>query len=222
MTPEWTVGTAFTYTDGKSTYDLGSADNKAYGFAAYGTRMAENGQFVDLIAKYSHLSNDFTVNKDAMAGSFDNNAFRVIAEYGWHWSLNDVGFLEPQAELTYGKVLGETFTANNGVKVVQEDFESLIARLGVRGGFFFPNQKGVVYARASVLHDFKGEMESTASQNVARNTVKDDIGGKWVEWGVGANYKLSDTAYTYVDVERTNGGEVVEDWCYNAGVRLVF
>ncbi len=222
VTPEWTVGTAFTYTDGKSTYDLGSADNKAYGFAAYGTWMAENGQFVDLIAKYSRLSNDFTVNKDAMAGSFDNNAFSVSAEYGWHWNLNDVGFLEPQAELTYGKVLGETFTANNGVKVVQEDFESLIARLGVRGGFYFPNQKGVVYARASVLHDFKGEMESTASKNVARNTVKDDIGGTWVEWGVGANFKLSDTAYTYVDVERTNGGEVVEDWRYNAGVRLVF
>lgn len=79
-----------------------------------------------------------------------------------------------------------------------------------------------MYARASVLHDFKGEMESTASQNVARNTVKDDIGGTWVEWGVGANYKLSDTAYTYVDVERTNGGEVVEDCRYNAGVRLVF
>ena len=96
--------------------------------------MAENGQFVDLIAKYSRLSNDFTVNKDAMAGSFDNNAFRVIAEYGSHWNLNDVGFLEPQAELTYGKVLGETFTANNGVKVGQEGFESLIARLGVRGG----------------------------------------------------------------------------------------
>ena len=96
MTPEWTVGTAFTYTDGKSTYDLGSADNKANGFVAYGTRMAENGQFVDLIAKHSRLSNDFTVNKDAMAGSFDNNAFRVIAvrlalELERRWLLGTVG-----------------------------------------------------------------------------------------------------------------------------------
>ena len=79
-----------------------------------------------------------------------------------------------------------------------------------------------MYARASVLHDFKDEMESTASQNVTRNTVKDDISGTWVEWGVGANFKLSDTAYTYVDVESTKSGEVVEDWRYNAGVRLVF
>ena len=79
-----------------------------------------------------------------------------------------------------------------------------------------------MYARASVLHDFKGEMESTASQNVTRNTVKDDISGTWVEWGVGVNFKLSDTAYTYVDVESTKSGEVVEDWRYNAGVRLVF
>lgn len=44
--------------------------------------------------------------------------------------------------------------------------------------------------------------------------------GVRVEWGVGANFKLSDTAYTYVDIERTNGGEVVEDWRYKAGVQF--
>lgn len=55
-------------------------DNKAYRFATYGTWFADNGQFVDLIAKYSRLSIDFTVNQ--MAGSYDINAFSVSAEYG--------------------------------------------------------------------------------------------------------------------------------------------
>lgn len=217
---DWKVGAAFTYTDGKTTYAQGKADNKGYGIAAYGTWMADNGQFVDLIAKYQRMDNDFEVN--SMSGSFDNNAFSLSAEYGWHWNLNNVGFLEPQAELTYGKVIGEEFTTSNDVTIDQEDFESLIGRVGVRGGFYFPNNKGVIYARASVLHDFMGEMESTARQGKSMNTIKDDIGGTWFEWGLGANFKVNDSAYTYVDLERTNGGEVVEDFRWTVGARFVW
>ena len=71
----WKVGAAFTYTDGESTYADGSADNKAYGLGIYGTWMAENGQFVDLIAKYSRMDTDFALN--GMNGGFDNNAVNV-------------------------------------------------------------------------------------------------------------------------------------------------
>ena len=216
----WTVGAAFTFTDGASTYDRGEGDNKAYGVAAYGSWFAENGQFVDLIAKYSRLDNDFDVN--GMAGSFDNNAWSVSAEYGWHWKLTDVAFVEPQVEVTYGQVIGDDFTTQNGVRVEQDDFESLIGRLGVRSGFYFPNNKGVIYARTSLLHDFQGEMESTARLDNSVNSVRHDIGGTWYEWGIGANFNVMPNAYFHVDLERTNGGEVVEDWRYNLGVRYVF
>ncbi len=216
----WTVGAAFTYTDGSLTYDRGEGDNKAYGVAAYGSWFADNGQFVDLIAKYSRLDNDFDVN--GMSGRFDNNAWSVSAEYGWHWNLTDVAFVEPQVEVTYGQVIGDDFTAQNGVRVGQDDFESLIGRVGVRSGFYFPNNKGVIYARASVLHDFQGEMESTARLDNSVNSVRHDIGGTWYEWGIGANFNVMPNACFYVDLERTNGGEVVEDWRYNIGARYVF
>lgn len=73
--------------------------------------------------------------------------------------------------MTYGKVRGDNFTTSNEVKIEQADFESLIGRLGVRSGFYFPDNKGVIYARASLLHDFKGEMESTARYQQASNSV---------------------------------------------------
>lgn len=216
----WKVGAAFTYTDGTSTYDFGQGDNKAYGITAYGTWLADNGQFVDLTAKYSRLDNDFDVN--GMAGGYNNNAYGLSAEYGWHFKLADVAFVEPQVEVMYGQVLGDDFTAANGVKIEQEDFESLIARAGIRSGFYFPENKGVIYARASVLHDFKGEMESTARLGLAVNSVKDDIGGTWYEIGLGANFNITPSSYVYVDLERTNGGAVVENWRYNLGVRYVY
>ena len=103
----WKVGAAFTYTDGSADYNLGDADNKAYGLGVYGTWMAENGQFVDLIAKYSRLDTDFKL--EGMNGSSDNNAFSVSAEYGWHLRLGEFGFFEPQAEVTYGYIQGDKF-----------------------------------------------------------------------------------------------------------------
>lgn len=219
----WKVGGAFTYTDGTSKYDNGSSDNKAYGVAAYGSWLADNGAFVDLIGKYSRLSSDFELS--SMDGKSKNNALSASVEAGWHIPFAELAFVEPQAELTYGVVLGDDFTTSNGVKISQEDTEALIGRLGVRTGFHFPNKKGTVYARASVLHDFKGESEFTASlvdDASVRSTMKDDIGGTYYEIGVGANFNWTDNAYSYVDLEKQNGGDVKKNWRWNVGFRYVW
>ena len=219
----WKVGGAFTYTDGTSKYDNGSSDNKAYGVAAYGSWLADNGAFVDLIGKYSRLSSDFELS--SMDGKSKNNTLSASVEAGWHIPFAELAFVEPQAELTYGVVLGDDFTTSNGVKISQEDTEALIGRVGVRTGFHFPNKKGTVYARASVLHDFKGESEFTASlvdDASVRSTMKDDIGGTYYEIGVGANFNWTDNAYSYVDLEKQNGGDVKENWRWNVGFRYVW
>lgn len=216
----WKVGGAFTYTDGDSTYNDGSADAESYGFAVYGSWFAENGQFVDLIAKYNRMSTDYTLG--AMDGSFDNNAWAISAEYGWHFKLADIAFVEPQVELTYGQILGDDFSTGNGATIEQDDFDSLISRVGVRGGFYFPENKGNIYLRASVLHDFQGEMESDASNGATGKHFSDDLGGTWYEVGVGANFNLTDRTYTYVDLEKNAGGEVKENWRWNVGVRHVW
>jgi len=216
----WKVGAAFTYTDGSSDYHGGDADNKAYSLAAYGTWMAENGQFVDLVAKYSRLSTDFDLN--AMDGDYDNNAFSVSAEYGWHLRFNESFFVEPQVEVTYGQVKGETAKTSNGVRLEQDDFDSLIGRVGVRAGFHFPKDKGTIYARVSGLHDFQGDYDVTATKGKAVNDFSDDLGDTWVEFGLGANFNWTDNTYTYVDLERSNGGEIKENWRWNIGLRHVF
>lgn len=216
----WKVGGAFSYTDGSSTFDIGESDSDMYGLSVYGTWLADDGQFVDLIAKYSRLSNEFT--SGTMKGDFDNNAFSLAAEYGWRFDLNDLAFVEPSAGLTYGRIMGDDFVAHNGVRVEQDDYDSLIGRFGIRTGFFFPQKKGSIYARAAVSHDFMGDMESTASKdgNVAR--LKDELGDTWVEYGIGANFNLTDATYTYVDLEKTTGGDVKENWRWNIGLRTVF
>ena len=221
----WKVGGAFSYTDGSSTFDMGDSDSDMYGLAVYGTWLADNGQFVDVIGKYSRLSNEFT--SGTMTGDFDNNAFSLGAEAGWHFKLNDLAFVEPSVGLTYGRIMGDDFVAHNGVRVEQDDYDSLVGRVGVRSGFYFPNQKGNIYARVAAVHDFMGDMEATASKINAAGTmqtshIKEELGDTWVEYGVGANFNLSKSAYTFVDLEKTDGGDVKESWKWTVGARLTF
>lgn len=218
---DWKVGVAANYTDGESSYDNGSADNKNYGLAVYGTWFVPCGAYVDLIAKYSRMDNDFALN--GMNGSYENNAFNVSAETGYRFEFMDGGlFVEPQVGVSYGRIMGDDFTAQNGVRVEQDDYDSLIGRVGVRTGFKFPKDKGLIYARVSGLYDFQGEMNATATSGSARNTIEEDLGGAWLELGVGANFNWTDNTYSYIDVERTNGGDVKENYRFNVGIRHTF
>lgn len=217
---EWTVGGAFSYTNGSVDYAQGSGDADTYGFAAYGSWFAQNGMFLDLIAKYSRLSNDFEIAD--MKGSIDNNAYSFSAEFGWRFDLAKTVFIEPQVELRYGRILGDNATASNNVRIEQEDFDSLLGRVGLRAGFKCPNDRGTVYVRVSGVHDFKGESDVRYSSSKASTTVHDDIGGSWVEYALGANVNITPSTYTYVDLERTSGSDVKENWRWNIGLRTVF
>ena len=218
---DWRIGAAFTYTNGESDYDRGSADLESYGFALYGTWFVPCGAYVDLMAKYNRFNNDFALN--GMNGSYDSNAFGASVETGYRFEFMQGGlFVEPQVGLNYGHIGGETFTTENDVTIDQDGYDSLIGRLGVRVGFKFPKDRGLIYARVSGLYDFDGEMNGTATKGVARNSIDEDLGGAWLEMGVGANFNWSEDTYTYVDLERTNGGEVKENYRWNVGIRHVF
>lgn len=216
---DWTVGGAFSYTDGSTDYDGGDGDTKAYGFAVYGTWMADNGMFVDLIGKYSRLENEFDIRN--MSGEAKNNAYSMSAEFGWRFDLTDLVYVEPQAEMTYGRIMGDNFTTSNGVRVAQDDYDSFLGRVGLRAGVKFPEKKGSIYARISGVYDFQGESEATYTKGQSE-TYRDDLGGGWMEYALGANFNLTDSTYSYVDLEKSTGGEVEEKWRWNVGVRHVF
>ncbi len=216
----WKTGAAFSYTDGNTDYALGGADNKFYSLGLYGTWMGESGQFVDLIVKYGRISTDFNLN--GYEGSYDNNALSASVEYGWHFPVGNYFFIEPQVELTYGLIMGDDFEAGQGVRVEQDDFESLIGRAGLRAGLKFPENKGTLYARLSGAYDFEGNDEYTASAAGRHIKYEADLGGGWVEFAVGANFNLTDQTYTYVDLEKTAGGEIQQNWRWNLGIRHVW
>lgn len=82
ISDDWILGGAFTYTDGDSSYTNGSGTNKHTGFAVYGSNLRDDGSFIDLIAKYAHMKNDFDVNGGVGSGDYSTNGLSFSAEYG--------------------------------------------------------------------------------------------------------------------------------------------
>ena len=219
ISDDWILGGAFTYTDGDSSYINGSGTNKHTGFAVYGSNLREDGSFIDLIAKYAHMKNDFDVNGGVGSGDYSTNGLSFSAEYGKRFHQEGY-WIEPQAELTYGRVSSADFTTKNGASVHQDSMDSLVGRLGFSFGKDI--KQGNVYVRASYLYDFQGDTSVTMSRGGAATPFKTDLGGGWWEFGVGTNLDLGHDTHFYLDVETTAGGDVDTPWQWNAGVRYSF
>lgn len=223
ISDDWILGGAFTYTDGDSSYTNGSGTNKHTGFAVYGSNLRDDGSFIDLIAKYAHMKNDFDVNGGVGSGDYSTNGLSFSAEYGKRFHQESY-WIEPQAELTYGRVSSADFTTKRGAKVHQDSMDSLVGRLGFSLGKDI--KQGNVYVRASYLYDFKGETWVQMTSGVVGTdrapVYKTDLGGGWWEFGVGTNLDLGHDTHFYLDVETTAGGDVDTPWQWNAGVRYSF
>lgn len=223
ISDDWILGGAFTYTDGDSSYTNGSGTNKHTGFAVYGSNLRDDGSFIDLIAKYAHMKNDFDVNGGVGSGDYSTNGLSFSAEYGKRFHQESY-WIEPQAELTYGRVSSADFMTKNGASVHQDSMDSLVGRLGFSLGKDI--KQGNVYVRASYLYDFKGETWVQMTSGVVGSdrapVYKTDLGGGWWEFGVGTNLDLGHDTHFYLDVETTAGGDVDTPWQWNAGVRYSF
>ena len=224
----WIVGGAFSYTNMDADFSNGNGDSESYMLSAYASGFFDCGGYIDVIGRVGRMSTDLYassgVNVEAFDGSYDNTAFGLSTEVGYHWKLSDVFFVEPQAELAYGYVLGDDYTASNGVKVEQDDFQSLVGRLGTRLGAAFPKDAGIIYAHASVNHDFLGNNDFTAQAPGMTSALKfsNDLDETWISYGIGLQLNPSRNFYVYGSLDRASGSEYAESYHYSVGARYVF
>lgn len=216
--PHWTLGAAFSYTDGDGGYDTGSFEMDHKTFTLYGSKLNDDGSYIDIVGKYSRLNHDL---RNTWGDSeYDANGYSIGVEVGKRFQQGNGFWIEPQAQLTYGHVGSANYTAGD-IKVAQDGMESLIGRAGVRFGKDLDN--GNIYLRASYLYDFDGETGVTFTNAEGRERSFDqDLGGGWCEVGVGTNINLSDATHLYFDIEKTYGGDITTDWKWNAGIRYSF
>lgn len=217
-------GAAISYTDGSSSYSRGSGGNSSKAISFYNTEIGSKGHYLDLVLKISNMDNDFTVydtNSNKITGDFNNTGVALSAEYGRKNALKNGWYIEPQAQFTLGYLGDDCYTASNGIEVNQSGIKSAVGRVGFNIGKAI-GSKGIIYAKANLLHEFGGSYNVTMTDSSGRVNVSDSFNDTWFEYGIGAAFASGKNSHVYFDIERSSGSDFTKDWLWNIGARWSF
>lgn len=227
----WHIGAAFDYNDGDASYRYGgSGDPKQYLGSLYGTKTFEDGQYLDIVGKFGHTQNDYSVyNADGkkLDGKYSANGYGLSVEYGKRFGSSQ-GYVEPQIQLSYSKLGSDDYTGssnfagNEKMFIHQDGMDSFIGRLGIAAGK--TTDRSSYYLKASVLHEFAGDTSATytSESNGTPITIKQDFGDTWAELALGGTWKIGGSSLFYADITRSFGGDYEMQWKLNAGIRYAF
>lgn len=227
----WHIGAAFDYNDGDASYRYGgSGDPKQYLGSLYGTKTFEDGQYLDIVGKFGHTQNDYSVyNADGkkLDGKYSANGYGLSLEYGKRFGSSH-GYVEPQIQLSYSKLGSDdyagssNFAGNEKMFIHQDGMDSFIGRLGIAAGK--TTDRSSYYLKASVLHEFDGDTSATytSESNGTPITIKQDFGDTWAELALGGTWKIGGSSLFYADITRSFGGDYEMQWKLNAGIRYAF
>ena len=224
----WTAGLMFDYRDGDSDYKMGSeGEHKLYGMGIYGTKDLGSNDYIDVVAKFGKVENDFIARNETgkeLSGEYSAAAYSMSAQYGKRFEDSNGGYFEPQAQLTWSHVNSDTYDAHCGDQVMNIDqtaFDSFVGRLGVQAGQITDN--GQAYVRLSVAHEFAGDIDGVyLAKDGGLKTTQYNAGDTWSELNIGGSYKLSKCANFYADITKTLTGDYKQDWKFNAGMSVSF
>ena len=226
------VGMAIDYMHGDTGYSdiAGKGEIDRYGLWLYDTWMGDKGHYVDYVAKWGHLSNDFEVytmrNGNKVTGDYSNNVFSVSAEYGRKKDLGNDWYIEPQIQAQLARVTGADYVTNQGTKVSVDGINSLIGRAGFRLGKDFGEEKqSTVYIKADVLHEFLGDQDVSVFDKSSDNKwagISYENEGTWYDVGFGFATMMSKNSYAFLDLEKSFGHDNDETYQINAGVQWTF
>ena len=217
-------GVAFSYDDGKNSFNRGSGKLKAKSIGFYNTDLRNKGHYLDLAFKIYDADSDFTVfdtEGKKITGAFDNTGISLSAEYGRKKYLDEHWSIEPQAQLTLGYLGGARYTTSNGIHVSQSDPNSVLGRVGCN--FMYDmDEKNTVYLKANWLHQFAGNYGVTLTNGNDSLRIDNHDHDTWFEYGLGFACMTGKNNHLYADVERSTGGSLRKNWQWNAGMFWTF
>ena len=225
----WNAGIAVDYQDGDADYVMGgTGDHKLYSIGAYASRDMGTSGYVDLSAKLGRVENEFTASNGlglTADGKYQAESYSLSAQYGKRFGEATTGYLEPQVQLTWARMGGDSFTAvaSNGqeLKVSQNAFESLVGRVALQAGK--ATARGGFFARLGLAHEFMGDVDGTynAEDGGLKNTSF-DLGETWSELTLGMNYNLNANSNLFLDLTKGLSGDYRQEWKANLGYRFTF
>ena len=225
---DWTVGGALLYGTSNNDYALGSGSGKTAGLAVYGAKQFKDGRYVDIIGKVNRLKNDFTVRNTlgtTLSGDYRNTGASLSVEYGKRIKKNNGFYIDPNAELTFSRLSGESFDArtNTGstVHIDSDAVNSVIGRIGV--GIGKESKNSNVFLKAALAHEFSGKMNATYSMTGEPTTGSEvNLKDTWLDLELGGSWSVRPNTYIYGTFTKNFGATVDNSYRIDAGIRHNF
>lgn len=225
---DWTLGGALLYGTSNNDYALGSGSGKTAGLAVYGAKQFKDGRYLDVISKVNRLKNDFTVRNTlgtTLSGDYRNTGASLSVEYGKRIKKDNGFYIDPNAELTFSRLSGESFDArtNTGrtVHIDSDAVNSVIGRIGV--GIGKESQNSNVFLKAALAHEFSGKMNATysmAGEPITGSEV--NLKDTWLDLELGGSWSVRPNTYVYGTFTKNFGATVDNSYRIDAGIRHNF
>ena len=225
---DWTVGGALLYGTSNNDYALGSGSGKTAGLAVYGAKQFKDGRYLDIIGKVNRLKNDFTVRNTlgtTLSGDYRNTGASLSVEYGKRIKKNNGFYIDPNAELTFSRLSGESFDArtNTGstVHIDSDAVNSVIGRIGV--GIGKESKNSNVFLKAALAHEFSGKMNAMYSMAGEPTTGSEvNLKDTWLDLEFGGSWSIRPNTYVYGTFTKNFGATVDNSYRIDAGIRHNF
>lgn len=211
----------------KDTKFRASGDAHSEGVNVYATWLNNIGCYADFVLsldRYHQQIDNRMLNGTAVKGSYHNLGLGASIEGGKKFTFGSkkAWFIEPQMQLSYYWLRGDSFSMNNGMSVEQNDFDSLTGRIGVAAGKEFldslGNQKGQFLTRFGINHEFLGDQTIKVNDTY----FDDELLGTRFYYGVAGEWRVTDNLKIYGYLERENGSGYTKEFEVNIGAKYKF
>lgn len=225
----WLIGANIKYHNAdqktnKSHY-LAKGNAEDIGFNTYATWLNDDGYYLDFIISADRYHQEIHTNmldSTNVSGSYHNLGLGISVEGGRKICFDNRLFIEPQAQIGYYYLWGDDFSLSNGMTVKQDDFKSLVSRLGAVFGkdFFDANQKylGQIYLQAGTRYEALGENSISINGYDFENDNT-----AWVfYYGVGGEVNIQDNLKVYGYARREEGDGYHKNFDIMLGAKYMF
>ncbi|MED8890764.1 S6 family peptidase [Escherichia marmotae] len=220
------TGVMMTFTDSKASAESYQGKTRSVGGGLYASTLFDSGVYVDVIGKYVHHSNDYLLQTMGLKADDTAHSWYLGAETGWRYQWKPDVFIEPQVELVYGTLSGNTFNWQyNGmdISMKRKTANPLIGRTGVEFGKTLDGHDWQVTAKAGLSYQFDLRNSGTTTYRdfAGESTVYNGKDGRMLA-NIGIDTRIKDNTRIGLTVEKSAFGKYNVDNAINANIRYSF
>lgn len=207
-------------------YSYGSSKDHGLSGGLYGTWFGDSGVYTDVVAKWGRNDTELhTRGGWPDSASYRTRSESLSVEWGKTFTRDDGLFLEPEAQMVFGRLGSKDYTTSRGRTVHMGSYDSAIGRLGLLLGKRVTegDHPYDYYLKFSLLHEFGGERNfHLAAPDGETMDYSEDYRDTWQEAGFGGTWHINGNTSIYADAERSFGGDWHKKWQWNLGINWQF